>query len=109
MAGRKRVPGEEVRDEKMTLRWTKTELDQLVAAQQRDGVTYLADVPRVLALRALRLDDALAGTLAEDAELLEKAREIFDAETTEDLIALLVLRQLELMRSSLLELTHSAP
>lgn len=55
MAGRKKTPGAEVRSESMHIRWTKSERERLEKAQKMLGITYLVDVPRILALRQLEL------------------------------------------------------
>lgn len=51
MSGRKREPGAELRSESLTIRWTPTEMETLKRIQKELGVTYLSDVPRILALR----------------------------------------------------------
>jgi hypothetical protein len=58
MAGRpakEQSPGEEPRDKRITLRWTASEYERLQKARKLLGITYLADVPRILTLRQLDL------------------------------------------------------
>lgn len=59
MAGRpKSEQGEEKRECRTVIRWTKSEKDRLVAARKKMGLSYEVDVVRILALRGL--DDILA-------------------------------------------------
>jgi hypothetical protein len=99
MAGRsKDEQGPEVRDKRTSVRWTKSEYDSLEKAQQERGIKYLVDVPRVMTLQQIRLEEVIG----DKAELLEKAREALGVKTTEEAIWTLARRQLETY-SSLLE------
>lgn len=66
MAGRKRDPGAEVRDERTTVRWTKSELERLERAREALGIEYTTDFVRVLALRQLDLLESASAQLLTD-------------------------------------------
>jgi hypothetical protein len=54
MAGRpKSEQGEEKREHRTVIRWTKTEKDRLTEARKKMGLAYEVDVVRILALRGL--------------------------------------------------------
>lgn len=97
MAGRKKVPGAEVRSQPMSVRWTPSEHQRLKSEQERRGITHLVDVPRILSLEHLELQERFA----EKAELLEKARQAFGVNTVEEAIGMLALAQLERISSAL--------
>lgn len=98
MAGRaKSEQGTEVRDKRTSVRWTKSEYDNLEKARQDRGIKYLVDVPRVMTLQQIRLEESVG----DKAELLEKARKALGLNTTEEAIWKLAEAQLERMSSAL--------
>ncbi|AXH66249.1 hypothetical protein SEA_SATIS_88 [Streptomyces phage Satis] len=55
MAGRpKSEQGDEKREHRTVIRWTKSEKDRLAEARKKMGLTYEVDVVRILALRGLK-------------------------------------------------------
>lgn len=98
MAGRSREPGAEVRSERMSVRWTKSEMDLLERYRERERIAYLGDVPRIMTLQQLHLEELIG----DKSELLERARKGLGLETREEVIWALASRRLEEI-SSLLE------
>lgn len=88
----------EPRTERTSVRWTKSEKARLEECREREGITYLVDVPRIKTLRQLRLEELIG----DQAELLEKARKGLGLDTMEETIWALASRRLEEI-SSLLE------
>lgn len=89
MAGRPKVAGEENRTERTSVRWTKSELGRLEKTQKIMGVTYLTDVPRIMALRQITLEEAFGNRL-------EGFKRRLDVGTTGEVIEALVNRQIDL-------------
>ncbi len=63
MAGRKRPPGAEIRDERTSVRWTKSELARLEKARELLGIAYTADIVRLLTLRQLELIESASAEI----------------------------------------------
>lgn len=97
MAGRKKVPGAEVRSEQMSVRWTPEEMQMLRAFQKSRGITYLADVPRLLALQQIRLD----GLIGARREVLDRLQEELNFGSQEELLWFLAGKQLDQVLSML--------
>lgn len=95
MAGRSRTPGAEVRDQRITVRLTRSEKDRLEKVQEAEGIEYLADVPRIKALKQIRLEEAIGSK----AEMLEKARQKLGLKSTEEALWALARIQLERLHS----------
>jgi hypothetical protein len=91
MAGRSRTPGAEIRTERTTVRWTKSEKQHLERVQQEQGISYLVDVPRIMTLRQLRIEEVVDTK----AETLEQVREAVGLKSAEDVL-LMTLKQAKL-------------
>lgn len=63
MAGRKREPGAEVRDQRTTIRWSRSEIQRLEKAKNLLGFTYDVDLIRALTLRQLDLIESASGSV----------------------------------------------
>lgn len=91
MAGQRRAPGDEIRDERVSVRLTKSEKQLLEEVQQAEGITYLADVIRAKALTQIRLEKIADGR----SGMLAAARERLNTKSDEETIWALAVLQLK--------------
>lgn len=91
MAGRVRAPGEELRTERMSVRWTSKEMDRIRQAKEVFDFRYESDVVRDLTLKRLDTEERLRRL----GPQLERVRENLGLGTNEETLWFLALQQLE--------------